>query len=92
MQHDVLIQPYEHHLDDYGNEDEQQTSTEEASSNDGEASVEEPQVSDATYLMHQSFHKALKNLSRIRFWHLSFEKRIRTGEIKTLVTNYFCLN
>lgn len=44
MQHDVLIQPYEHHLDDYGDE-EQQTTTEEASSNDGEtSSVEEPQV------------------------------------------------
>jgi hypothetical protein len=44
MQHDVLIQPYEHHLDDYGDEEEQQTTTEEASSNDGEASIEEPQV------------------------------------------------
>jgi hypothetical protein len=42
MQHDVLIQPYEHSLDEY--EHEEQTTTEEASSNDGE-SVEEPQVS-----------------------------------------------
>lgn len=43
MQHDVLIQPYEHSLDDY--EHDEQTTTEEASSNDGEA-AEEPQVSN----------------------------------------------